>query len=313
MLQELSARLSRIVEQKRLKQKLERDLQSVETELQEKSAQLASLSTQLEKEKVDVEKLERTSLTALFYSVLGSREEQLEKERQELLSAQLRYQQTKRQVEFLQQEQDSLRGRLAQLSGIESEYALLLAEKEGLLRQSNQAVARELIEFSEQIARATSEGNEIDEAIIAGNHVVAGLERVIESLENAEGWGTWDLLGGGLISTAIKHSRIDDARKDIQDVQAMMSRFKRELADVQKNVDLQIDIDEFTSFADFFFDGLIVDWIVQSKIADSLQRSKQAKDVIARAVKELEDLKISSENKIRNLQENRASLVERAQ
>ncbi|HLO13546.1 MAG TPA: hypothetical protein VK206_01865, partial [Anaerolineales bacterium] len=212
MLQELSSRLSKIAEQKRLKQKLEQDLLAVQAELQEKSAQFAFLTTQLEKEKVDVEKLERTSLTALFYSVLGSREEQLEKERQELLSAQLRYGQTKHQVEFLQQEENSLRGRLTQLSGIESEYELLIAEKEGLLRQSNQAVARELIQSSEQVAQLKSEVNEITEAITAGKDVLAGLERVISSLEDAEGWGTWDLLGGGLISTAMKHSGIDDAR-----------------------------------------------------------------------------------------------------
>jgi hypothetical protein len=139
------------------------------------------------------------------------------------------------------------------------------------------------------------------------------LERVIDSLENAEGWGAWDLLGGGLISTAMKHSRIDDARKDIHDVEAMMSRFKRELADVQKSVDLQIDIGEFTSFADYFFDGLIVDWIVQSKIVDSLERSKQARDTIVQVVKDLESLKISSQNKISDLQEKRAALIEQAQ
>jgi hypothetical protein len=89
MLQDLSTRLSNATEQKRLKNKLEQDLRSVETELKDQSARFASYSTRLEKERVDVEKLERTSLTTLFYSVLGSREQQLEKERQELLSAQL--------------------------------------------------------------------------------------------------------------------------------------------------------------------------------------------------------------------------------
>src|SRR5512138_1130567 len=105
MLQELSSRFSKVAEQKRLKKKLEQDVNTVRAELEEKSAQFALLTTQLEKEKIDVEKLERTSLTALFYSVLGSLDEQLEKERQELLSVQLRYRQIQHQVEFLQQEE----------------------------------------------------------------------------------------------------------------------------------------------------------------------------------------------------------------
>jgi hypothetical protein len=311
MLQDLSARLSKTIEQKRLKEKLEQDVHAIETELRDKSARLESLGAQLDQEKVDVEKLERISLTALFYSVLGSREQQLEKERQELLSAQLLYQQTKYQVESLRQEQASLLQRLNKLTGIEPEYELLLSEKEQLLRQSNQTVAKELIALSEQIANLDTEIKEMTEAITAGIQVVSGLDQVIKSLESAENWGAWDIMGGGLISTAIKHSRIDDARSGVNDVQVKISQFKRELADVRKNVELQIDIGELASFADFFFDGLIVDWIVQSRIVDSLEQSKKAKNIIAQVVKELERLKEITQNQNYGLKEKRALLIER--
>jgi hypothetical protein len=311
MLQELGTRLTKVVEQKRLKQKLEQDLHSIEAELQNKSARFASLSTQLEKEKVDVEKLERTTLTALFYSVLGSREEQLEKERQELLSAQLQYQNTKHQVEFLQREKEGLLQQVDQLAGTEAEYESLLSEKELLLRESNRAVTTELLAFAEQIANLNAEGKEITEAIAAGNDVIAGLMQVIESLESAKNWGTWDIFGGGLLSTAVKHSRIDDARNEISDVQAKMSQFRRELADVQKHVDLQIDLGGFESFADFFFDGLIIDWIVQSKIVQSLEQAETAKDRMIELVKELEDLREIMKNRIGEVEEKRTLLIER--
>lgn len=310
MLPELNARLTKVVEQKRLKVKLEQDLHAVEKEYLEKSTRLETLSTQLAKEKVDVGKLERTSLTALFYSVLGSREQQLEKERQELLSAQLLYQQTKHQVDFLERESDRLLHQLEELIKVDSEYALLLSEKERFLRQSNQSVARELVAVSEQIASLNSDIKEISEAITAGTNVILGLEHVIESLASAENWGTWDMLGGGFISTAIKHSRIDDARRSVNDVQTNISQFKRELADVQKNVVLQINIGELESFADFFFDGLIIDWIVQLKIVESLEQSKQANKVIAQAVKELENLKKVIQSKVSDLKGKRAQLIE---
>lgn len=311
MLQELSTRLSKVVEQKRLKQKLEQDLHAVKAELQDKSAQLASLGARLEKEKVDVAKLERMSLTSLFYSALGSREDQLEKERQDLLSAQLQYQQTKHQVEFLQQEQIALIQRIDKITGIDSEYELLLAEKERLLHEVNQNIANELLRSSEQIANLKSEVQQITEAIDAGNDVIAGLGQVIESLESAENWGTWDIFGGGLLSTAVKHSRIDDARNEISDVQAQMSRFRRELADVQKGVELQINIGGLESFADFFFDGLIIDWIVQSEIVQSLERSETAQNMIVEAVKELKNLRETTQKKIRDAEEKRALVIER--
>jgi hypothetical protein len=80
---------------------------------------------------------------------------------------------------------------------------------------------------------------------------------------------------------------------------------------VQKNVELQIDIGGLESFADFFFDGLIIDWIVQSKIVQSLERSETARDVIIKSVKELENLKKITQNKIRDIGEKRALLIER--
>ena len=310
MLPELSARLSEIIEQKRLKNKLEQDLRAVENELQDQSARFESLMTQLEKEKVDVEKLERINLTTLFYSVLGSREQQLEKERQDLLTAQLLYQQSKHQVAFLEQERNSLLQQLDKLADVESQYDLLFSEKEHLLHQSNPAVANQLFDVSEPIADLNVEVKELAEAITAGNRVISSLEQVIGSLESAKSWGTWDMLGGDFIATAIKHSKIDDARNGIYDIQAKISQLTRELADVQRSVELQIDISELAYFADFFLDDLIFDWIVQSKIINALEQSKKAKDIIFQAVKELERLKDSTQKKNNDLQDRRTQLIE---
>jgi hypothetical protein len=311
MLEKISTRLTEIVEQKRLKKKLEQDLLAVDLELKEKSSTLETLLIKLEKENIDVDKLERTSLTALFYAVLGNREQQLEKERQEMLAAQLQYQQTKYQVTFLEQEQTSLSQQLAKLPDFDNEYLSLLAEKEQLLRQSNQPAAAELAELDERAGNFKSEMKEIGEAIKAGKTVGAGLEQVITSLESAESWGTWDMLGGGLLSTAIKHSRIDEARSGVQVVQAKMSQFKKELADVQKTIDVSINIGELATFADYFFDDLIFDWIVQSKIVDSLNRSIQAKEIIEKTNTNLENLYETSRSKVNELQEKRVQLVEK--
>ncbi len=256
--------------------------------------------------------MERLSLKALFYSVLGSKEQQLDKERQELLSAQLDYQQTRKKVEFLEQDRKSLMRQLGDLADVEAAYDLLLSEKDDLLRRSDQPVARELMGLSGGIADLSSQLKEITEALAAGKSVVSGLDEIIASLESAESWGVWDLLGGGILTTAVKHSRIDDARTSVDGVQEKMSHFKRELADVRKNVDLKIDISELARFADFFFDNLIVDWLVQSKIETSLNESRKAKEVILQAVKELEVLKKNTQHERMILQEKQALLIEQA-
>ncbi|MFN8411709.1 MAG: hypothetical protein U0Z26_04920 [Anaerolineales bacterium] len=310
-LQDLSERLSNAVEQKRLKEKLEKNFRSVDEELLGKSSRMTFLESQLDKEKIDVEKLEHISLTYLFYLVLGSREQQLEKERQELLSAQLSYQQTKGQVEFLEREKDRLSNELDKLTGADSNYELVLSEKEKFIQQSNQTVSKELLEFSEELANLNSELKEITEAIIAGKSVLPDLEQAIKSLEKAENWGIWDMLGGDLISDMIKHSHIDDAKDCINNAQKKISQFKRELADVQKEVEVQINIGELATFADFFFDGLIVDWVVQSKIEDSLVQANSAQNIIIQVLKKLETMKENIQSKLSDIKERRALLIER--
>ena len=58
-------------------------------------------------------------------------------------------------------------------------------------------------------------------------------------------------------------------------------------------------------------DQRIADWIVQSRIEDSLRQSNQAKEQIARAIQGLEDLQTSTQAKMSELQEKRERLIER--
>ncbi len=312
MLPEFHARFSKIVQQKKEKAKLSNDLTWLEKELEEKSLELDDLQEQLAKEEMDVEKLSQLSLVSLFQTVLGNREQQLEKERQEMLAAQLKYQRMKSQVDYLRQDLESVIRKLNSLQGIENEYEQLLADKEQLLRRENSPIVYELLNLSEIIGSTSAEIRELEEAINAGKYTIEGLDQVIELLRSAENWGTWDLLGGGLLSTAMKHSRIDEARQSIHEVQNRISQLKRELTDIQNNAEFQINISEFDTFADFFFDGLIFDWVVQSKINESLNQTKKTKKAIQSMVSNLTSLKNISHEKIEELQQKRNALIEQA-
>lgn len=312
MLSDISGRLTQVIEMKRRKEKLERDLARLDARLVEKSTQAVELDQQLKKEQVDVERLERLSITGLFYALLGSKEEQVEKERQELLAAQLKYQNARREAETLRAEKDALERELTVLSGVDREYAALLAEKENLLRREDPQKAAQLLRLSEEIAGAKSQQREIDEAVAAAKAVIGSLEQVIKSLESAEGWGTWDMLGGGFLVTAAKHSRIDEARDGVQDAQSKLARFQRELADVQRSADIHIDISALDAFADFFFDGLLMDWIVQSKIANSLERTREANAKVKQALTSLRRARESAVRQVERLAEQRRSLIEGA-
>ena len=96
------------------------------------------------------------------------------------------------------------------------------------------------------------------------------------------------MLGGGVISDFVKHSKMNDAAALMEQAKSDIQRFQRELRDVQVSLDLRMEIGSFLSFADFFLDGLVADYMVQSKIADARE---QVDDAINRIEKILADVK----------------------
>ena len=101
---------------------------------------------------------------------------------------------------------------------------------------------------------------EIHEAIAAADDALYALERAQKSLSSAGTWGIFDMLGGGFFTSIFKHGKLDQAQAELEEARAALHRFSSELADVDREVDLQIDIGEFLRFADFFFDGFVVDF-----------------------------------------------------
>ncbi|KKM11227.1 hypothetical protein SY88_09820 [Clostridiales bacterium PH28_bin88] len=66
---------------------------------------------------------------------------------------------------------------------------------------------------------------------------------------------------------------LTEAREGIHRVQQLLRLFQRELADVQTEMESELAIGGLAIFANYFFDGLIVDWVVQSKILlDTVRR-----------------------------------------
>lgn len=107
---------------------------------------------------------------------------------------------------------------------------------------------------------------EIKEAIDAGELALGHLYQAQRYLDSARGWGIFDIVGGGFISTAIKHSKLDNAKVCISDAQYALRNFTKELNDVKNYGAIDLNIGGFGTFMDFFSDDLFSDLYMQSKI-----------------------------------------------
>jgi len=280
--------LLQLKEKTQHKKRVENLLKKAGIELTAEKEKLSRLTSQLKKEYIDVQRLKEGSLTTMFYELLGSKEKKLDKERQEYLAAKLKYDNCKKEIEELEYEIQKLKKELQEYGTPEIEYSRLLEEKKTGLKAIHDT---QFLKYEEMLGTCFTQKKEVNEAIAIGERALQGLGYAISALKKAKGWGTVDMIGGGLLSTAVKRSNMNEAKELIQDVQVWLRRFKRELSDVRiqdfPNIDLQMD--SFTSFADYFFDNLITDWVVQSKINRSLEGCEQVHAQISQILSQLKN------------------------
>ena len=273
---------------------------------------VSELKATLDKEELDVKKLEGNSLAGVFYFVLGRLEERLENEKKEALGAKLKYDQAVRDLEDVKHEISKLCSERMNYMDCERKYESLYAAKRDMLIKSDPDRAQKLLDLTEQLNKSKNALKEIREAISAGRSVLSSLEKAMGSLDSAEGWGVWDMLGGGLISDLAKHSHIDDAKYEAEQAQILLRRFRSELADIKIGDDIHIETGGFAKFADFFFDGLIADWFMQSKIKNSQESVSQAESQVQSVLSKLSSLESRESSRIKKVETEIKELITKA-
>ncbi len=233
MYQEINQQIEEARQKVFRRDKLNAMLNELRSQKKELENRVVELKSTLDQENEDVEKLEEKGLTHVFYSMLGKLGEQVEKERKEALAARLKYDQAVNELEQLDHQLKLLEEEFQEYKDSQRTYDNLFAKKKEHMLNSHSDTAEQILQLTEELGRAKNNQSEIDEAIRAGEAVCSHIENALNSLDSAKGWGTWDMLGGGLVSDLMKHSHIDEAKGEAEVIQRMLSRFRAELADVR--------------------------------------------------------------------------------
>lgn len=286
----------------------ESKLQQARLSLQSERKRLADARAILLREEKDVRGLETLTMASILYSLAGRKDEKIDKEKQEFLAAKLKYDQATFAVNVLEADVESMARELTKLGDPQRDLALGLRAKEQLLLSIDDSRAKELADLQEGTGRLKAWRQELQEAIAAGGHARRQLQDVIKSLESARSWGIWDMLGGGVLATGVKHLKIEDAKKQIHDLQQLLHKFNHELADLNE-IGIKLSIGSFQTFADYFFDGLLIDWFVQSKINNSLERAKEQLNRVDGTLQALQEKLRDTESSLANLAARRNQLL----
>ncbi len=198
-----------------------------------------------------------------------------------------------------------------QLEGAKEAYRKLYQEKKDAIKASGTEEGRRLLELEQTLTRLEQQKIEMDEAAAAGQEARATIDSMLENLNSADGWATWDVLGGDFITDMIKYDKLDIVEREAKKLQSQLSTFRAELIDVKFTIDYNFAIDGFTRFADWFFDGIFADWHAKKKIDQAKQQAEFFADQIDKVQCRLEEFRTENRNKLYQTRKEVEALVEK--
>lgn len=284
------------------KKRIERVMRRLNSQKDDLSSRVRKLDVFRIKEDNDVAKLEKFSLSGLLLSMVGKKEEHLEKEKREAYIATMEYNDVKNELDALLDEISSIEEEYKKVSNADKSYKQAVDNKINFMKCSGTPEGELLAKYENKLLEHERLIKECTEASGACNRAMVTANRAYDCLDRANGWSNWDIMGGGFISDYAKHSNIDEAAQYMSMLQSDLVRLRSELSDI--NVPLDLDMDVRVSgglkIADFMFDGLFADLSVKGHIKDSLNKvsniQKEIMDVSAKV-----RCKLDNENKQREM------------
>ncbi|MGW7160558.1 hypothetical protein [Paenibacillus taichungensis] len=311
MYRELNEQLAVIKEKGRMYDKWNDRLEKLNQEEAEWKRKVQQRLEHLQKEQNDVDRLNNMTLSAFFYHLIGKKEDRLEKEELELMESKAEYDTACQMLTDIQKQRSQVKQQLdgqRQYQFWQSDYKVLLGKKENDLLDKD----AELQQMAEDREHLSGELQELNEADREGQYLLDALERAEKALSSAGNWGVYDMMGGGMISTHIKRSRMDDAQVAIVDAGRRLRRFQKELEDVKMAVNTELHLGGLLSFADYFFDNLFVDWMVQDKIRKAETQVKDGLSAVRSTLRVLKDEIRDHKVKLELLERRYCEYIERA-
>ena len=281
--------------------KLKKQQHAIEQQILNAKRNIESYEKQLAELKKQLNKMDKFSFVNLFRTWTGKQSELLEQKLDVAATKELKLIEAQLMLEDLQ---DDLINTIHKINAINEPYIQqnlekLTTQKEIWLMQHAPKIAKRLNDLVEQKLFAKQLKTEIIEAIEAGKIALNILTAASRKLADAKSFSTWDtFFGGGFIVTALKHEKLDQSNSSIHEAQIALQRFQNELLDIQNmsKKSLEIEVDGFVKFADYFFDDIFSAWSVHSKIATAADQMRRVQDDISNTLYELETkLAVTSE------------------
>ena len=282
------AALSELREKIRRKKKAQNLLAHFSEDAAHLTGVMEDRKKEYEQEQAESDDLQSATLTLLFYSLLGLKEEKLSKEESEALAAKAAYETAKAELDHVLNRQVELRAEIRSLGNCERDYEAMVSEKKAWLMAKETAVNAEVEALEAEKAAIVADSKELKEAMESGQYALRVARSVMDALAKAQALSFADNVGyrnahHGVIGSAIreadidyeKHSTLVRLDNSIQTLGKYLKEFSAELKDVDALPMEHLPETRFSDgllFLDRWVEGLFAEIVVSVKL-DNVQKS----------------------------------------
>ena len=268
----LDEQIAKFKVEKQQAERIQNYIKVLNRNIEDTQKEIDSLKSRYVEEVEDVQKIQDKSLSAIFRKVLGTDQEALEKERQEVLWAYMSLEKAQKSLELLRYEKSVLVRQLIGLEYEEEKFQELLKKKEELLKQYPQMrIKLTLIDHKlEKLMIEDKEIREVTDILKDLHDLFIELNKQLDQITN---WNQSKKMyhGKGHYSSYQKKQYVKRNQALIPKIEILKDKLNMELKDLKKNyeINLTYNLTMLNNFFVLFMDNLITDWIVRGGISST--------------------------------------------
>ncbi|MEO4055162.1 hypothetical protein [Solibacillus sp. CAU 1738] len=286
-------------------EKLKEKKKAIEKQLKIVQIDISKYETDIQQLKLQLDKTEKHSFITSIRSLFGKSDVQ----EQEKLAAikEFKLNESYAVAEEYSHQLKELQLRIDSLDEITLQNTLeknVLDKKEWLRVNNKDRIAEiEQIDIKKQLCQRLI--TEIDDTIEAGKKAYQVLLTALEDMKKAKDYSDWDLFwGGGIKATKMKYDKLKDTSYFIHHAQMALQNFKNELLDVEelKLHDVEININGFVKFFNFFTDDIFSAWKVHEEIDYVFIKLQRVIDDISETINKLKDKRYTATRELQKIE-----------
>ncbi|SDN34259.1 hypothetical protein [Alkalicoccus daliensis] len=308
----LNEEIAETLDKKRLWNKWNEHVLRLSEQIAKKQIKASQLSKLIESHNHSLEDIHTMSVLKLISTVLKKEQEGFSQEQEEITGAKLKYQEAVTALNELEKEKKMYEEHRDSLGEVHQASENLLYRKKQLIEDENTVWSEKLYEITSREIELLGGEQELSEAVDAGEHVYYSLEDSLKALDKASNWSVMDLIDRGMVTTYMKHSQLDNAKDSLHRAERRLRQFQDELIDVEQHEYIQLDIGDFLSEADTFFDDIILSWLIHNRVREVSDKISSIQEAVSEFVNLLKEKRTDIKKQRIRLSEERVNILRNA-